>query len=155
MCLLFGLAPGGVCHALDVTIEAVRSYRHLFTVALLRQGYAELCLFCGTFRRVAPPGCYPAPCPVESGLSSPVSRGDRPARSSQDKNTVSRDIWSMRWEGQGNFEPRRVQRPQRNAGKAALNRGRRRTRRNERPWEGQGRTSRGARPPGRGLRSQG
>jgi hypothetical protein len=29
------------------------------------------CGFCGTFRRVAPPGCYPAPCPVELGLSSP------------------------------------------------------------------------------------
>jgi len=27
MRLLFGLAPGGVCHALDVTTEAVRSYR--------------------------------------------------------------------------------------------------------------------------------
>ncbi len=26
--------------------------------------------FCGTFRRVTPPGRYPAPCPVESGLSS-------------------------------------------------------------------------------------
>ncbi len=25
---------------------------------------------CCTFHRVAPPGCYPAPCPVESGLSS-------------------------------------------------------------------------------------
>ncbi len=26
--------------------------------------------FCGTFRRVAPPGSYPASCPVEPGLSS-------------------------------------------------------------------------------------
>jgi len=26
--------------------------------------------FCGTFRRVTPPGRYPAPCPVEPGLSS-------------------------------------------------------------------------------------
>src|SRR5690606_42130174 len=25
---------------------------------------------CCTFRRVTPPGSYPAPCPVESGLSS-------------------------------------------------------------------------------------
>jgi len=32
-----------------------------------------LCVFCGTFRRVAPPGRYPAPCPAESGLSSPRS----------------------------------------------------------------------------------
>ncbi len=29
--------------------------------------------FCGTVRRVAPPGCYPAPRSVESGLSSNVS----------------------------------------------------------------------------------
>jgi len=29
--------------------------------------------FCGTFRRVTPPGRYPAPCPVELGLSSPYS----------------------------------------------------------------------------------
>jgi|GEM_PF-377329 len=28
-------------------------------------------LFCGTFRRLAPPRCYLAPCPVEPGLSSP------------------------------------------------------------------------------------
>jgi len=27
-------------------------------------------VFCGTFRRVSPPGSYPASCPVESGLSS-------------------------------------------------------------------------------------
>jgi len=29
------------------------------------------CVFCGTFRRVAPPGRYPASCPVEPRLSSP------------------------------------------------------------------------------------
>ena len=51
--------------------------------SMLRPYDGGLCVFCGTFRRVAPPGCYPAPCPVESGLSSPVFRGDRPARSSQ------------------------------------------------------------------------
>jgi len=27
-------------------------------------------VFCGTFRRLAPPRCYLAPCPVEPGLSS-------------------------------------------------------------------------------------
>ena len=40
--------------------------------------------FCGTFRRVAPPGRYPAPCPLESGLSSsaPIGRArDHPAGS--------------------------------------------------------------------------
>ncbi len=30
-------------------------------------------VFCATFRRVAPPGCYPAHCPMEFGLSSPAS----------------------------------------------------------------------------------
>lgn len=34
--------------------------------------------FCGTFRRVAPPGRYPAPCPVESGLSSSRKSCPRP-----------------------------------------------------------------------------
>jgi len=33
---------------------------------------------CCTFRRVAPPGCYPASCPAESGLSS--TRRPRPSR---------------------------------------------------------------------------
>jgi hypothetical protein len=35
--------------------------------------------FCGPIRRVTPPGRYPAPCPVEPGLSSPRAwRGARP-----------------------------------------------------------------------------
>src|SRR5215831_16070058 len=37
-----------------------------------------LCLFCATFRRVAPPGRYPASCPVEPGLSSPDQGPERP-----------------------------------------------------------------------------
>jgi len=39
---------------------------HLFTLTPRRRRY----VFCGTFRRVSPPGCYPASCPVEPGLSS-------------------------------------------------------------------------------------
>jgi hypothetical protein len=39
---------------------------HHFTLIRLRR---TVC-FCGTVRRVAPPGCYPASCPVELGLSS-------------------------------------------------------------------------------------
>ena len=35
----------------------------------LRRGHRRF-VFCGTVPRVAPPGRYPAPCPVESGLSS-------------------------------------------------------------------------------------
>ncbi len=30
----------------------------------------RLCFFCGTVCRITPPGRYPAPCPVELGLSS-------------------------------------------------------------------------------------
>ena len=38
--------------------------------------------FCGTFRRVTPPGRYPASCPMEPGLSSPVRlSAGRPADS--------------------------------------------------------------------------
>jgi len=36
-------------------------------------------LFCGTFLPVTGTGCYPAQCPVESGLSSPLFRGQRPS----------------------------------------------------------------------------
>ena len=48
-----------------VTTPLVRSYRTISPLPLARR-YS----FCATFRRVAPPGCYPAPCPVEFGLSS-------------------------------------------------------------------------------------
>ena len=47
---------------------------HHFTLIRLRR---TVC-FCGTFRRVAPPGSYPAPCPVELGRSSPRRVGERP-----------------------------------------------------------------------------
>jgi len=35
---LFGLASGGVYRAIDVTTNAVRSYRHLFTLTLKKKG---------------------------------------------------------------------------------------------------------------------
>jgi len=46
----------------------VRSYRTFspLPAARLLRRY----VFCGTFRRVTPPGRYPALCPVELGLSS-------------------------------------------------------------------------------------
>jgi len=43
---------------------------HHFTLTPISQRIGAVC-FCGTFRRVAPPGRYPARCPVELGLSSP------------------------------------------------------------------------------------
>ena len=48
---------------------------------LLRQ--AEAVCFCGAFRRVTPPGRYPAPCPWELGLSSPIARSGHPAHRPQ------------------------------------------------------------------------
>ncbi len=44
---------------------------HHFTLTrtLPVEGPLAVC-FCGTFRRVTPPGRYPASCPVELGLSS-------------------------------------------------------------------------------------
>jgi len=61
---LLGLAPGRVCLAGPVTRTAGEPLPHLFTLTV-----TAVC-FCGTLRRVAPPGCYPAPCSVELGLSS-------------------------------------------------------------------------------------
>ena len=55
--LIFGLAPGGVCTARPVTKPAVRSYRTISPL-LPKQRY----LFCCTFPRLSPAGCYPAPC---------------------------------------------------------------------------------------------
>ncbi len=56
---LFGLAPGGVCHAVPVAGDAVRSYRTLSPLPVPRDGRSALC---GTFPGVAPAGRYPAPC---------------------------------------------------------------------------------------------
>jgi hypothetical protein len=69
---LFDLAPCGVCPAVPVTSDAVRSYR---TFSPLPRN-AGRCIFCGTFRRVAPPSCYEAHCPVEFGLSSTFAGRD-------------------------------------------------------------------------------
>jgi len=72
---LFGLAPGGVYPAADVATGAVRSYRTFSPLPLAvpadprRRG--RRCIFCGTFRGLAPPRHYLAPCPMEPGLSSP------------------------------------------------------------------------------------
>ena len=49
---------------------------HHFTLTRLHGRY----IFCGTFRRLAPPRCYLAPCPMEPGLSSPADHMGKPAR---------------------------------------------------------------------------
>jgi len=63
---LFGLAPDGVCPA-DWSPSRWWALTPPFHPCL---ALLEAVCFCGTFRRVTPPGCYPAPCPVELGLSS-------------------------------------------------------------------------------------
>src|SRR5439155_1229160 len=52
--------------------------------------------FCGTFLRVAPTGCYPAPCSAEPGLSSNAIyfAGGHPSASARQKST--HDGWSSR-----------------------------------------------------------
>jgi hypothetical protein len=75
--LLFGLAPGGVCRAPDVTAGTGELLPHRFTLTPPEAGRFA---FCGTFLLVTETGRYPAPCPVESGLSSDsVNRNRRPS----------------------------------------------------------------------------
>ena len=50
---LFGLAPGGVYHAIAVTDDAVRSYRTLSPLPSVKRRRSALC---GTFPGVAPAG---------------------------------------------------------------------------------------------------
>jgi len=75
---LFGLAPGGVFQAGGVATAAGELLPHLFTLTVDVPRRSGLC---GTFPGVAPAGDYPAPCPVELGLSSgrPKAAGDHPA----------------------------------------------------------------------------
>jgi hypothetical protein len=53
---LFGLAPGGVCRAVGVAADAVRSYRTFSPLPANRRF-----VLCGTFPGLAPAGRYPAP----------------------------------------------------------------------------------------------
>ena len=64
---LFGLALSGVYPATDVTISAVRSYRHLFTLTQSKSGGIFSAALSVGFRL---PGVYLALCSVKSGLSS-------------------------------------------------------------------------------------
>ncbi len=73
---LFGLAPGGVYQRPVSPQDLVRSYRTVSPLPVPRtcRGHRRTGL-CGTRRRLAAPGRYPAPCPAESGLSSPQENG--------------------------------------------------------------------------------
>lgn len=66
--LLLGLAPDGGCLAAAVARCAGGLLHHLFTLTCPFRGIGGMSLW--PYPRVAPPGCYPAPHPVESGLSS-------------------------------------------------------------------------------------
>jgi hypothetical protein len=72
---LFGLAPGGVYLAAACCHPRGALLPHHFT---LTPPPAEAGLgrytFCCTFRGLAPPRGYLAPCPMEPGLSSPGTR---------------------------------------------------------------------------------
>lgn len=96
---LFGLAPDGVYRAPAVTSRPGELLPHPFTLtpanAKHRRGRFP---FCGTFLPVTGTGGYPAPCPVEPGLSSPrhsISRKDLlhqrfPAKEKPRKAKISR-----------------------------------------------------------------
>jgi len=81
VCPLFDLAPGGVYLAGRSPGRwcALTAPFHPYRPA--RAGWRSA--LCGTVLRVAPTGGWPAPCPVEAGLSStPANRGrGRPAGS--------------------------------------------------------------------------
>src|SRR6056297_2966600 len=65
---LFGLASSGVCRAADGYPRRGALLPHLFTLTAGRD--RRRFVFCGTFRRLAPPRHYLALCPVKPGLSS-------------------------------------------------------------------------------------
>ncbi len=83
---LLGLAPGGACRAARVTPGAGALLPHRFTLTCApdpKTGRHRRSALCCAVLRVAPSGCYPAPCPVESGRSSNQSRwpaATRPTR---------------------------------------------------------------------------
>jgi hypothetical protein len=58
---LFGLAPGGACHAVPVAGSAVGSYPTLSPLPPAPKGAGWRFAFCGAVPGVAPGGCYPSP----------------------------------------------------------------------------------------------
>ena len=77
---LFGLAPGGVYHAAECYHLRGALLPHHFTLTTQPVTGMWRYIFCCTFRRLAPPRNYLAPCPMEPGLSSPsnpwIGKGD-------------------------------------------------------------------------------
>src|SRR5215470_3887604 len=87
---LFGLAPGGVCHAADVAADAVRSYRTFSPLPQLIRNAPRRFVFCGTVpetgsplaRRQVPPDVIRHRTSMEPGLSSPATFRSLPERPS-------------------------------------------------------------------------
>ncbi len=85
---LFGLAPGGVCHAVDVAADAVRSYRTLSPLprryATCRGGLLSVALSLKPHpvKGSAPPDVIRHRTSVEPGLSSPATFRSLPERPS-------------------------------------------------------------------------
>ena len=71
---LFGLAPGGVYHRRGL-LPATRCALTAPFQPYRRPKALRRYTFCCTFRRLAPPRRYLAPCPAEPGLSSPGKTG--------------------------------------------------------------------------------
>ena len=71
---LFGLAPGGVCRAVSVAGNAVRSYRTVSPLPRLKRNAPRRSVLCGTFPGVlSPPDVIRHRLSVEPGLSSPAA----------------------------------------------------------------------------------
>ena len=64
---LRGLAPSGVCIAIDIATDTGGLLHHRFTLTNIAIGGL---LSVALFPRIAPGGCYPPLCSLESGLSS-------------------------------------------------------------------------------------
>jgi len=60
---LFGLAPGGVCHATECYHRRGALLPHHFTLTWPRLRAVRRFIFCCTFRGLTPPRRYLAPCP--------------------------------------------------------------------------------------------
>ena len=95
---LFGLAPGGVYHATSCYQLRGALLPHHFTLTCPHNADRRY-IFCCTFRRLAPPRRYLAPCPVEPGLSSlPHNAETRlPGRLSRLLSHKSRAYFCSRW----------------------------------------------------------
>jgi len=78
-CPCLALLPVGFAEPQRSPAALVVSYTTVSPLPV-PEGHRRSALCC-TFHRVSPPGRYPAPCPVESGLSSMPKHRGRPANS--------------------------------------------------------------------------